>query len=56
MQIKKEQLFTVATSLGVIKHALRQLVIPVNDQKADTIIFNSFMKAVKEKATNGGTK
>jgi len=55
MQIKKEQLFTVATSLGVIKNALRQIVIPVNDQKADTIIYNSFMKAVKEKS-NGGKK
>lgn len=52
MQVKKEQLFTMAASLGIVKAALKKTLPDYKPEICDTIVYNSLTKAIEKKSTS----
>jgi len=50
MQVKKEELFTMAATLGIVKAAINNVIPNYKPEICDNIVFNSVSKAVKKKA------
>lgn len=49
MQVKKEELFTVAAALGMVKSAVRNVLPNYKPEVCDNIIFNSVTKIIAKK-------
>ena len=49
MQVRKEELFTVAASLGIVKTAIKDVLPNYRSEVCDNIIFNSLSKAIAKK-------
>ncbi len=50
MQVKKEELFTLAASLGIVKAAIKNVIPGYKPEICDNIVFNSVSKAITKKA------
>ncbi len=50
MQVKKEELFTMAATLGIVKAAIKNVIPNYKPEVCDAIVFNSVSKAITNKA------
>lgn len=49
MQVKKEELFTLAATLGIVKSAVKHVIPSYNPEVCDNIVFNSVSKVIAKK-------
>ena len=49
MQVKKEQLYTMATTLGIVKAAIKNVLPGYRPEVCDGIVFNKLNQAIAAK-------
>ena len=50
MQVKKEELFTLTATLGMVKAAIKKVIPNYQPEICDNIVFNRVSEAITKKA------